>query len=103
MVPLTTLYDEYFGRSKLTEQKNSFKYIAPPPSRGVGTKMECFYKQCKVATLNFRTNQKYSHEKKNMSNMQFCVKTRYQVSLTNVRASPDVRGQEMGNDLPNFK
>ena len=37
MIPLTTLYDEYIDRSKLTEQKNLFEYIVPPPSRGVRT------------------------------------------------------------------
>ena len=37
MIPLTTLYDEYIDRSKLSEQKNPFEYIVPPPSRGVGT------------------------------------------------------------------
>ena len=30
MIPLTALYDEYIDRSKLSEQKNPFEYIAPP-------------------------------------------------------------------------
>ena len=34
MIPLTTLYDEYIDRSKLTEQKNPCKYIVPDPLRG---------------------------------------------------------------------
>ena len=34
MIPLTTLYFEYIDRSKLTEQKNPFECILPPPSRG---------------------------------------------------------------------
>ena len=38
MTPVSTLYDEYIDRPKLTEQKNPFEYIVPPPSRGVGTK-----------------------------------------------------------------
>ena len=38
MRPLTTLYDEYIDRSKLSEQKNPFEYIVLPPSIGVGTK-----------------------------------------------------------------
>ena len=38
MIPVSTLYDEYIDRRKLTEQKNPFEYIVPPPSRGVGTK-----------------------------------------------------------------
>ena len=29
MIPLTTLYDEYIDRPKLTEQKNSFEFIVP--------------------------------------------------------------------------
>ena len=31
MIPLTTLYDEYIDRSKLSEQKNPFEYIVPVP------------------------------------------------------------------------
>ena len=31
VIPLTTLYDDYNGRPKLTEQKNPFKYIDLPP------------------------------------------------------------------------
>ena len=34
MMPLTFLYDEYIGRPKLTEQKNPFEYIVPPPTSG---------------------------------------------------------------------
>ena len=34
MIPVSTLYDEYIDRRKLTEQKNPFEYIVPPPSRG---------------------------------------------------------------------
>ena len=30
---MTTLYDEYIDRPKLTEQKNPFEYIVPPPSQ----------------------------------------------------------------------
>ena len=39
MIPVSTLYDEYIDRRKLTEQKNPFEEIVPPPSRGVGTTM----------------------------------------------------------------
>ena len=39
MKPVSTFYDEYIDRPKLTEQKNPFKYIVPSPSRGVGTKI----------------------------------------------------------------
>ena len=38
MIPLTTLYDDYIDRPKLTEQKNPFEYIVPPPLKWVGTK-----------------------------------------------------------------
>ena len=38
MIPVSTLYDEYIDRPKLTEQKNPFEYIVPSPSRGVGLK-----------------------------------------------------------------
>ena len=31
MIPLTFLCDEYIDRPKLTEQKNPFEYIVPPP------------------------------------------------------------------------
>ena len=31
MIPLTILYDEYIDQSKLTEQKNPFENIVPPP------------------------------------------------------------------------
>ena len=34
MIPVSTLYGEYIDRPKLTEQKNAFEYIVPPPSRG---------------------------------------------------------------------
>ena len=37
MIPVSTLYDEYIDRLKLSEQKNLFKYIVPAPSRGIGT------------------------------------------------------------------
>ena len=37
MIPLSTLYDEYIDRSKLSEQKNPFEYILPSPSKGVET------------------------------------------------------------------
>ena len=37
MILVSTLYDEYIDRPKVSEQKNPFEYIVPPPSRGVGT------------------------------------------------------------------
>ena len=36
MIPLTTLYDEYIDRSKVSEQKNPVEYVVPPPSREWG-------------------------------------------------------------------
>ena len=38
MIPLTFLYDEYIDRPKLSEQKNPFDYIVPPPISEVGKK-----------------------------------------------------------------
>ena len=37
MRSLTTLYDEYIDRKKLSEQKKPVECIVPPPSREVGT------------------------------------------------------------------
>ena len=37
MIRLTTLYDDYIDRPKLSEQKNLFEYILPPPLKWVGT------------------------------------------------------------------
>ena len=31
MIPVSTLYDEYIDRPKLTEQKKPSEYIVPPP------------------------------------------------------------------------
>ena len=31
MIPVSTLYDKYIDRPKLSEQKNPFEYIVPPP------------------------------------------------------------------------
>ena len=36
LIPLIFLYDEYIDRPKLSEQKNPFVYIVPPPTSGVG-------------------------------------------------------------------
>ena len=36
MIPVSTLYDEYIDRRKLTEQKKPFEYIVlPPPTSGL--------------------------------------------------------------------
>ena len=37
MIPLTALYDDYIDRPKVSEQKNTFEYIVPPPLKWVGT------------------------------------------------------------------
>ena len=37
MIPLTFLCDECIDRPKLSEQKNPFEYIVPPPTSEVGT------------------------------------------------------------------
>ena len=36
MVPVSTLYDEYIDRPKLTEQKKTIWVYSSSPSRGVG-------------------------------------------------------------------
>ena len=36
MIPLTFLYDAYIDRPKLSEEKNPFEYIVPPPTSRVG-------------------------------------------------------------------
>ena len=40
MKSLTTLYDGYIDRPKLSEQKKPFEYIVPLPLKWVGTIME---------------------------------------------------------------
>ena len=42
MIPVSTLYDEYIDRQKLSEQKNPNVYKDPPPSGGIGTKTVCY-------------------------------------------------------------
>ena len=50
MIPVSTLYDEFIDRPKLTERKkNPFEYIVPPPSRGIGT----IIPSCKLDILMF--------------------------------------------------
>ena len=39
-VPVSIPHDKYIDRRKLSEQKNSFEYIVPFPSRGVGRTRE---------------------------------------------------------------
>ena len=34
MISVSTLYDEYIDRPKLTEQKNPFEFIVLPPQEG---------------------------------------------------------------------
>ena len=41
MMPLTTPYDDYMERTKLTEQKNPFGYMFPPPNK-IGHKNDGF-------------------------------------------------------------
>ena len=33
MIPITTLYDEYFDRPKMTDQEIPFDYIFPSPTK----------------------------------------------------------------------
>ena len=51
MIPLTFFYNEYIDRPKLTEQKNPFEYIVPPPPPQVGSeqkKIENFEKNVSI-------------------------------------------------------
>ena len=34
MIPVSTVYDEYIDRPKLSAQKTPFGYIVPPPTYG---------------------------------------------------------------------
>ena len=53
MIPVSTLYDEYIDRPKLTEQKKPVEYIVPPPTlkRGRNKKQLDFTE--KLHNLNF--------------------------------------------------
>ena len=51
LVPHTTLYDEYIGRRKLTEQESPLEYVVPPPTK-VGLKNYSYLTECHVF-LNF--------------------------------------------------
>ena len=53
MIPLTFLYDEYIDRPKLTEQKNPFEYIVPPPTSGSEQKSKYIIFNIKI---HFRVN-----------------------------------------------
>ena len=44
MIPVSTLYDEYIDRRKLTEQKNPFEYIVPHPQEGSEQKEKEVYR-----------------------------------------------------------
>ena len=50
MIPVSTLFDEYIDRPKLTEQKNPFEYIVPPPPPHEGSE------QLIVFELKFAAN-----------------------------------------------
>ena len=55
MIPLTTLYDKYIYRSKLSERKKkTVEYIVPPPppSRGVGTIISSTYRIVQVLLIS---------------------------------------------------
>ena len=51
MIPLTTLYDDYIDRPKLTDQENPFDYIVPPPTK-VGGNNKLGFKRSSII-LNF--------------------------------------------------
>ena len=50
MMPLTTLYDFYVDRQKLSEQKNPFEYIVPPSLKGG------WNNESKIVYFGFRGN-----------------------------------------------
>ena len=54
MIPVSTLYDEYIARQKLSEQKKSICVYSCSPSRGVGTikQLKTFLKT-KAGTKSF--------------------------------------------------
>ena len=39
MIPVSTLYDEYIDRPKLSEQNEPFEFIVPPPQVGRNNKL----------------------------------------------------------------
>ena len=45
MIPLTTLYDDYIFRPKLTEQKTHLHIIVPPPQKVGWNKNSVFNKK----------------------------------------------------------
>ena len=49
MKPLTTLYDDYIDRPKLTEQKNPFECIVPHSPLKWGSEQLDFLKMAKIA------------------------------------------------------
>ena len=55
MIPLTFLYEEYIDRPKLSEQKNPFEYIVPPPARGIGTII------ISIVLIHLNNFQKFQH------------------------------------------
>ena len=52
MIPLTTLYDNYIERPKLTEQDTQFEYIVPPLTI-VGRNNICMPHQTDTFTFEF--------------------------------------------------
>ena len=43
MITIKFLYGEYIDRAKLTDQKNPFEHIVPPPPPQVGSEQIIFY------------------------------------------------------------
>ena len=62
MIPLTTLYDEYIDRPKLSEQKKLFECIVPSPLKWVGTKTESFKKIIQSTVSAYRRRQRIAAE-----------------------------------------
>ena len=63
MIPVSTLYDEYIDRQKLSEQKKTFDYIVPPPLKRVRNKktyrnrseIQTYFENSAFENLNFFT------------------------------------------------
>ena len=63
MIPVSTLYDEYIDRRKLTEQKNPFEYIVPPTLKRGRNNYIC------LQFINiFKTLHKYIRKKQRILN-----------------------------------
>ena len=108
MILVSTLYDVYIDRPKLTEQKKPVEYIVPPPSRGVETMNKwhqfwCAYPltfsiKLRLEIVNereFKITQNAETQRRRIhSKSQKAVKRKF--CITNIAG----RKPEMGNTTP---